>query len=124
MKFILVENPVVWWPVTVRVPDPAAPGKMAEQTLKVQFSLRDRDEVLERQEFYETLPTESDRFEAEADDMVGMIIGWDDVVDGNGNPVVFSEKILRAAWKKTWFRMGVHAALAEILLGKDAKLGN
>jgi hypothetical protein len=124
MKFVLVERPTVWWPVTVRVPDPDQPGKLAVQRLKVQFVVRDRDEVLDRQEYYAALETERERIEAETADMAETICGWDGVVDGNGNPVPFSEEMLRAAWKKSWFRVGVYAAQAEVILGKEAQTGN
>ncbi|RWR28702.1 hypothetical protein D2T29_15840 [Sinirhodobacter populi] len=124
MKFVLVQSPTVWWPVTVRVPDDATPGKMSEQKLKVQFVIRDRDQTLDRQEEYAALETERERLAFEEDDMVSIIRGWDGVVDGNGNPVPFSEEMLRAAWKKAWFRLGVNLALQEILLGKEAQTGN
>lgn len=124
MKFTLVQNPIVWWPVTVRVPDQDRPGKVVEQELMMQFVIRDRDDVLERQDYYATLPSDRDRIDAEAQDMLEVVRGWDEVVDGNGNPVAFSPETLRAAWKWTWFRIGVHAAMAEIMLGKEAKAGN
>lgn len=124
MKFALVENPIVWWPVTVRVPDQDRPGKVVEQKLKMQFVIRDRDELLERQDYYATLSSDRERIETEAQDMLEIVRGWDDVVDGNGNPVAFSPEMLRAAWKWTWFRLGVHAAMAEIVLGKEAQTGN
>lgn len=124
MKFVLVENPTYWWPVTIRIPDPSAAGKLIEQRMKVQFAPQNRDEALKRQEFYAALTTERDRIDAEMADMLDIVKGWDDVVDGNGNPVPFSADALRAALGKSWFRSGLNKALAESIVGIEPALGN
>lgn len=124
MKFVLVENPTYWWPVTVRVPDPSVAGQTVEQVLEVQFAPRDRDQALERQEYHATLTTDRERAEAEISDMIEIVCGWDGVVDGKGEPVPFSENTLRAALRHSWFRIGLMTALNESLIGKAAKRGN
>lgn len=42
--FRIEQDPVFWWPVTVRRPDPAKPGEFAEQKFEAQYRwLSDRD---------------------------------------------------------------------------------
>ncbi|HBD91813.1 MAG TPA: hypothetical protein DEF16_03760 [Gemmobacter sp.] len=124
MKFALVEKPTYWWPVTVRVPDPDTAGKFQEQELKLQFVAQPRDAAIAAQEAYADLTSDRARHETEVAQMLDIVTGWDGVVDGNGNPVPFSETTLRAALQLMWFRNAVNAAYAESMMGIEARLGN
>ena len=124
MKFTLVENPTFWWPVTVRVPDPEAPGKTVSQDLRVQFAPKTRDEEIALQEKFAALTSERDRADAEIANWLDIVKGWDGVVDGNGNPVPFSAEALRAALQRSWFRVGLGEAFTASAFGLEAKRGN
>lgn len=124
MKFTLVEAPTFWWPVTVRVPDPETPGKTISQTLQAQFSPKTRDAELALNEAFARLKTDRERAEAEIENWLDIIKGWDGVVDGNGNPVAFSQEALRAALQWQWFRSGLAKAYADSAFGLEAERGN
>ena len=125
MKFVLVEKHLYWWPVTVRVPDPDQPGKFAEQELQVQFEARRQEEAVALQEAYARLSTPRERAEAEIAELRAICQGWDGVVDGNGNPVPFSEETFARALDQSWFRAGVWTAYHQSVFGIEAgSVGN
>lgn len=124
MKFTLVEAPTFWWPVTVRVPDPDAPGKTIAQDLKVQFTPKTRDEEIALNEQFAALTTDRERADAEIANWLEIIKGWDGVVDGNGNPVAFSKETLRAALQWQWFRSALSKAFTDSAFGLEAQRGN
>lgn len=124
MKFVLEASRRYWWPVKVRVPDPETAGKILEQTLKIQFEPKGRDESLSAQEVYENLHTAKERAEHEHAQLLEVCKAWDDVVDGDKSAVAFSEENFRAALQQSWFRTAVYQAYADSLNGNEARLGN
>ena len=124
MKFTLVEAPTFWWPVTVRVPDPEAPGKTIAQDLRVQFVPKTRDEEIALNEAFASLKTDRERAAAEIANWLDIVKGWDGVVDGNGNPVAFSKETLRAALQWQWFRSALSKAFTDSAFGLEAQRGN
>lgn len=124
MKFTLVEAPTFWWPVTVRVPDPDAPGKTLAQDLRVQFTPKTRDEEIALNEAFAALTTDRERADAEIANWLDIVVGWDGVIDGNGHQVAFSQNALRAALQWQWFRSGLAKAFADSAFGLEAQRGN
>jgi len=124
MKFVLAETYRYWWPVTVRMPDPDAPGKIMERTLQVLFEPQPREEAIAAQEAYEKLTTQRERDAHEVEQLKDVCKNWDDVVDSDGGAVAFTPENLSQAVGITWFRQGVYRAYSESLRGDEARLGN
>ncbi|WP_349295235.1 hypothetical protein ABEB22_18305 (plasmid) [Thioclava sp. 'Guangxiensis'] len=124
MKFTLAKTVRYWWPVTVRMPDPQNPGKIAEQQLKVLFEPKGRDAAIASQEALSKLDTPKERADHEHSELKAVVKGWDDVLDEEGTSVPFSEEMLGAALQMSWFRTGVYSAYADSLSGQEARLGN
>lgn len=124
MQFKLAETYRYWWPVTVRVPDPANAGKILEQSLRVQLEplpQADLDAALE-----DSLKLKTGReITAHGIRQVQRVVtNWDGVVDEKGAPVPFSDAMLEQALQHAWFRVAIQKALAESQNGEEARLGN
>lgn len=124
MKFVLETTHRYWWPVKVRIPDPEVAGKIIEQTLKIQFEPKGRDEALASDEVYRELTTAKDRADHEQKQLMDVCKGWDDVVDADKSAVAFTEENFRLALQQSWFRTAVYQAYADSLNGQEARLGN
>lgn len=124
MKFVLETTHRYWWPVKVRIPDPEMAGKIIEQTLKIQFEPKGRDEALASQEVYEALTSAKDRADHEQKQLMDVCKGWDDVVGADKSSVAFTEENFRLALQHSWFRTAVYQAYADSLNGQEARLGN
>lgn len=124
MKFVLVDRPSYWWPVTVRMPDPEKAGSILVQTLKVLFEPLPRQEALDDQEVYSLLSTEQDRAEHEQKQLLKIVKNWDDVVGADKNAVAFSTDVFASAIQQRWFRDAVYRAYTESLNGEKAQAGN
>lgn len=120
MKFTLTKTHRYWWPVKVRVPDPDQPGKILEQELKLQFEARDREASIASQEAYAKLKTPREQADAEVAELRAICRNWDGVVDGNGNPVEFTDEAFALALSQAWFRIAVWEAHNKSLLGIEA----
>jgi hypothetical protein len=123
MKFVLAPSMTYWWPVVVRIPDPEKAGSIIEQKLKVQFEPEEQDAALEQAEIYAGLASPKERAAHERRQLVNVVRGWDDVIDGDKKPVPFTEENFRAALQKKWFRDGLYRGYSESLNG-EARLGN
>ncbi|WP_226781835.1 hypothetical protein [Oceaniglobus trochenteri] len=124
MKFQLVENPKYWWPVTARVPSETMPGTFEVQKLKILFTPMPHDEVVEAQEVYASLKSESERNDHEKAQLRRICSDWADVIDDDKKPVPFTRDRLDAALQQEWFRKGVYAAFGESQNGQEAARGN
>lgn len=126
MKFKLVEHPRFWWPMTVRVPDPETAGAVIEQRLEVLLQARPQDELVAEQKRLAEITDPLEQIVAERTSLSAAIHGWRDVVDDDGSEIPFTAEALNAAMQHSWFRAGLHRALAEALAGKEAgaRVGN
>lgn len=125
MKFVLAKTNLYWWPITVRVPDPDAPGKIIEQVLKVQFEPRDEEEVVAEQERIYAIANPIERLAAEREFLAGLVKDWGDVLgEDQETPVPFSVELFDQALRQPTFRAGVWAGYYGSRSGKEATLGN
>ncbi len=124
MKFALLDSVTYWWPVSVRTPDTANPGKMIDQRLKVLFQPQDQDVAVAQHEKSLALKTAKEFAEHEYDGLTAIVMNWDDVVDAKGGAIPFSPETFRAACQKSAFRAAVWAAYHESQNGQEARLGN
>lgn len=123
-KFVMVEKHLYWWPVTVRIPNPDAPGEFIEQSFEMQFEAQTRDQALERQEVYEALTTERARIEHDKDGLRKTCRSWRGIVDVNGQDVPFSPARFDECIGLSWFRIGVMNAISQSAWGLEAQAGN
>lgn len=124
MKFVLVDRPRYWWPVTVRVPDENDAGKIKSQTLKVLFEPKPRAEAIAAQEAYTKLKTERERADHEKEQLLDIVKDWDDVIGADKSPLAFKAEVLALAVEQRWFRDGVYFAYTQSLNGEEAEQGN
>lgn len=124
MQFKLTKSHLYWWPVTVRIPDPEAPGKIVEQVLKVQFEPRSRDAQLEAQEAAAKLTSLRDIIAHDIAEARAVVRNWDDVIGEDNQLVPFTAERLELALQHSWFRKAIQAALTESVNGEEARLGN
>lgn len=124
MKFVLGNSSAVWWPVIVKRPDPEAPGKTVTQTLKAQFMPVEQDAFLAEQERIAAIPGLRDRAAAERAFLAGTFLDWADVEDPDGNSVPCTAEARAAALQDGAFRTALWAALGQVSLGEEARLGN
>ena len=57
MQFKLAKTYRYWWPVKLRVPDPATPGSFTDQELRVEFEPLPQEELTAAQEESAALTT-------------------------------------------------------------------
>lgn len=123
MQFKLAKTHRYWWPVKVRVPDPANAGQFLEQELRLELEPLPRDEVIASQERLGELKTVREAIDHEVAEMLRVVRNWDGVVD-DGGTVPFSIEAFGAALQHSWFRAGVSEAMRASLNGEEARLGN
>lgn len=124
MKFVLASTYRYWWPIVIRVPHPDEPGKILEQTFKMQFEPQPREEAIAAQEAYEKLKTQRERDAHEAEQLAKVCKNWDDVVDKDGGSTPFTPETIAQALNLGWFRTGVYRGYYDSLNGEEARLGN
>lgn len=124
MNFKLSKSPRYWWPVTVRFPDPDNVGSFQDQQLKIQFEPRPRSEEIERSERAAELKTLREIVDWQIADFKRVVKNWDNVVDGNGEAVPFTEEALEMALQFPWFRDALSKAFKASMEGDEARLGN
>ncbi|MDH0908034.1 hypothetical protein N5C66_06365 [Rhizobium pusense] len=124
MKFVLADTYRYWWPITVRVPHPDEPGKILEQTFKMEFEPQPREEAIAAQEKYSKLETQRDRDAHEVAQLAKVCKNWDDIVSENGGATAFTPENLTKALNLGWFRTAVYRGYSESLSGEEARLGN
>lgn len=124
MKFVLGNSSSYWWPVTVRRPDPDAPGKIVELQLRVRLRPQDQEAFFDEQERIGQIPGRRAQAKAERAALAARIEDWDDVVGADGERVPCTPEALDQALQETAFRAGVWKAINESALGEEARLGN
>lgn len=124
MRFILTDEHLYPWPVTIEVPDPDRPGEILEQKFTARFRAMPVDEAQALDDEIEALPPK-DRARRQDDLLRRVLIGWgEDVVDDGGRQVPFTPEALERAIRHSWFRIGVYRAYRQSLQGRAAALGN
>lgn len=115
--FTLELKPLFWWPVTCEIPSAEKIGEFDLHTFEMQFELVGRDE---------SRAVLADKGSEDGNDelMKRVSKGWRNVVDGQGQPIAFSEATFAAAWQQSWFRIAVNRAYTAALIGEKARLGN
>ncbi len=124
MKFVLSSKISYFWPVTVRMPNPDAPGEIVEQTFQMRFTPQTQDEAIASNAVFQKLSTVEEQISHERANLMKVCTGWDDVVDADKNAIAFTQENLLMAMQQPWFRTGVNDALAESQNGQAARLGN
>ena len=124
MKFKITPKISYWWPIIVRVPDTDNAGKFVEQTLKVLFEPKSRDEAQAAAEAYAKLTTAKEQADHEERQLLDVVKNWDEVEDDDKNPIPFSPEMFLTAMQRSWFRTGVYSGYADSLSGIEARLGN
>lgn len=124
MKFVFTKSHRYWWPVTVRIPDPANAGKLLEQKLRIEFEPKPREKMLEAQERAALLSSLRSLTDHEIAEAKAVIKNWDGVEDEDGNVLPFTPERLEQAMQQSWFRKAVNLALTESMNGEEARLGN
>lgn len=124
MKFVLSEKPRYWWPVVVRRPDTENAGKIVEETFKVLFEPQSRDEAIASQNQRSQLQTAQEIAAHEHQQLLDVVKSWDEVEDGNKNPIPFTQEVYLQALQQSWVRTGIFQAYADSLNGVEARLGN
>jgi hypothetical protein len=123
-KFTLAKEHLYWWPVEIKMPDPAKPGKFHTQKFQMQFRAQPTDEARELTREIEGLPAEQ-QAEREHAHLICVCRDWnEDVVDEDNKPIAFSEDRLRQALQFAWFRMGLYTAYRDSIVGDEARKGN
>lgn len=124
MQFVLIEEHLFWWPVTVSLPDPDRPGAVMEQAFEVQFLALPRDEAIAMDSAYAALKTHEEREAHEHDLLRRVVRDWKDVVDEKKAAVAYSEAMLDKALQFAWVRTGFYRAYAQAMSGEAAKVKN
>ncbi|KMK68583.1 hypothetical protein [Puniceibacterium sp. IMCC21224] len=124
MNFVLTEQQLYWWPVTVRIPDPDTPGKIVEQQFKIQFEAQDQDEAVAHTDGYQGLTTAEAQAAHERAWLRRISRNWDDVVGPDKAPIPFNDATFGNALQQTWFRIGVYDAYRQSINGQEVRLGN
>jgi hypothetical protein len=79
--FQLDFKPTYWWPVIVRMPDPAKPGEFAEHRFEVQL------QWLDDKEHAALLADASARNLPDTDAMAPLVLGIRKIADASGKPL-------------------------------------
>lgn len=108
--FVFVEDPQVWWPVTVQ--QPVDGGGVVEKRFKARF--RDVPEARRRE-----LAEQGD--EGHKIILREAITSLTDILDANGNAVPFSPELLDVLLGRAWCRYGISRAYGEVLAGMPAE---
>ncbi len=124
MQFKLAKTYRYWWPVAVQIPDPATPGKIIEQRLKVEFEPLPQAELMAAQEESAKLATLREVTDHGIRQAKRVVRNWADVVDADGEIVPFSADMLEQALQHAWFRAAIQKALVESQNGEEARAGN
>jgi hypothetical protein len=124
MQFKLAKTYRYWWPVTVRIPDPAAPGEIIEQKFQVELQPMPQDEWLASQEESAKITTLRGVTEHGVSQIKRIVTNWDGVVDDDARPVPYSTEGLEMALQHAWFRAAIQKALADSQNGEAAREGN
>lgn len=108
MQFRLCEPFEFWWPVTVKLPDPATAGGVRSEDFEAKFLLIGRDRLAELEgDSEEALLTEIMR-------------DWRGVTGEDGIPVPFSDAALEQCLPFAHFRVAVYRAYLTALNGQAA----
>ena len=124
MQFKLAKTYRYWWPVVLMIPDPANPGQIVKQNLRIEFEPLPQEELTAAHEESAKLQTMREVNDHGIRQIKRVIRNWDGVVDDDGKPVPFSEAALEQALQHAWFRTAVQKALKDSQNGEAARLGN
>ncbi|MCI5097527.1 MAG: phage tail assembly chaperone [Rhodobacteraceae bacterium] len=124
MKFVLADAPRYWWPVTVKIPNDDQPGEFIEQTFKLLFEPRDREEEKSVRDRILGLKDGPQQIAADRDALAEVIKGWDDVVGPDKAPVEFTSENLDRLLRQSWAIVPAWKAYHESQLGGATLLGN
>lgn len=131
MGFVISKKQAYPWPVTVKTPDPARPGKWQSQTFTATFR---RLPPLEVQEQLARLTgrdlsdpdgmSAEERFSRESEFLDEVLLGWDGITDDEGVPVPCTEESRAAVLDIIEVRRAVFDAFFASALGKKADAKN
>ena len=126
MKFVLGKSEAVWWPVTVSMPSPDAPGEVVTSTLKALIVPQDQEEFFGAQEEIGKAKGARAQAAAERAYLATRLKDWDwpDATDADQRPVKCAPDTLEVALRQGWFRTALWVAINEVSLGQAARLGN
>lgn len=109
--FKLASKRVVWWPVDVHQPRDDGSGEVDTFSIKVQFELLSTEEMRRSR-----LGT----YEEDVALLKQKARGWENVGDGDGNPIPFSAAALEQALDVPYFRGALVLALIDASSGRAA----
>lgn len=106
MAFVFKETATYEWPVTVEFP---SGGKFEKQSFTAVFK------KMPRSAFNELIE--------QGDDVLigGIMDGWDEINDDDGNPISFNKKNLQKLFDDPYVLRATVSAYTESLLGAQAK---
>lgn len=131
MAFVISKKQAYPWPVVVKTPDPARPGKWLSQTFTATFR---RLPPLEVQEYLARLtgrdlpnPDEmspEERYTRESEFLDEVLLGWDGINDDEGVPVPCAPESRAAVLDIIEVRRAVFSAFFDSAMGKKADVKN
>ena len=95
MAFVLKQSDSYTWPVSIKLP--ANGGKRERQTFDAEFKRLPQSRINEMQELVQKRLKATERGEEPAVDISDqsiadeILVGWEGIVDGDGEPVSFSQ---------------------------------
>lgn len=124
--FILTDRRLFVADATAILPSADTPGDHTRETFKLRFELIEDDEMTELARF--TPEDLADPVTAETKNerrvLRRVIVGWEDVVDGNKEPIPFDVDTLEQALRLRWFRLAAYAAYRHAIESGEASRGN
>ncbi len=131
MAFVVSKKPAYPWPVPVKTPDPARPGKWQTQTFTATFKRLPPLEVQEQlsrlagkdMDDPESMAPE-ERYRRESEFLDEVLLGWDGINDDEGVPVPCSDDTRAAVLDIIEVRRAVFSAFFESAMGKKADAKN
>lgn len=117
---VITQNPdTLKWPVVVEVPQDGGKTRKWEFTGTFKRLNADEKEALDKD-----IEDQTDWVERYVKKTMGIMVGWEDVCDEDGNPLPYSRESLRAAVRSTYgnqIMIGINRAIAQYESGSKAK---
>ena len=121
--FVVAQRHLFWWPVTVQLPNPDAPGELFAASFEMRFEALPLDRARAIDAARNALPAE-EREGRRHDFLFAVSHDWRDVVDDTGTPIPFTRETFEAFLQVSWHRQAVIEAYTEAMSGQAARLGN